>query len=132
MKRLKFKNGTWSVSMRTQSCKAKGRKLQQYVANKIKEHFFLPDADVKSLPMGSQGADVWLSTTARECFPFDIECKAQEKLNIWDAFKQAKEYGPNPLVVFTRNRSEVLCTLTFDNLLNILESRYVGADSSSE
>jgi hypothetical protein len=108
--------------MRTASCKAKGRRLQQHVANRIKEHFFLPDSDVKSLPMGSQGADVWLSTTARALFPFSIECKAQEKLNIWGAYEQAKNHGPNPLVVFSRNRSEVLCTMSFEDLLKILGS----------
>lgn len=110
--------------MKTSSCKAKGRKLQQHVANRIKEHFFLPDSDVKSLPMGSQGADVWLSTTAREHFPFSIECKAQENIGIWAAYEQAKGHGPNPLVVFKRNRSEVLCVLSFEDLLKILEYRH--------
>ena len=106
--------------MRPQSAKAKGRKLQQHVATRIKECFFLPDSDVKSLPMGSQGADVWLSRNARECFPFSIECKAQENISIWAAYEQAKGHGENPLVVFKRNRSEVLCVLSFEDLLKIL------------
>jgi hypothetical protein len=109
--------------MKTSSCKAKGRRLQQHVANRIKEYFFLPDNDVKSVPMGSQGADVWLSKTAKDLFPFDIECKAQEAINIWSAYEQAKTHGPTPLVVFTRNRSDVLCTLSFEDLLKILECR---------
>ena len=107
--------------MKTSSCKAKGRRLQQHVANRIKEHFFLPDTDVKSVPMGSQGADIWLSKTARDLFPFDVECKAQESLSVWAAFEQAKSHGPNPLLVFSRNRSEPLCVLTFEQLLKILE-----------
>jgi len=110
--------------MKTSSAKAKGRRLQQHVATRIKEHFFLPDSDVKSLPMGSQGADVWLSTTARSLFPFSIECKAQEKINIWSAYEQAKTHGESPLVIFTRNRSDVLCTMSFEDLLKILEYRH--------
>ena len=109
--------------MKTSSAKAKGRRLQQHVANRIKETFFLPDSDVKSLPMGAPGADVWLSKTARELIPFDIECKAHESISIWAAYEQAKKNGPNPLVVFTRNRAEVLCTLSFEDLLKILEYR---------
>ena len=72
--------------MKTASAKAKGRRLQQYVAMRIKATFTLPDTDVKSLPMGSQGTDVWLSEAAQKEFPFEVECKALEKVNIWSAF----------------------------------------------
>lgn len=110
--------------MKTSSCKAKGRRLQQHVANRIKDHFFLPESDVKSLPMGAPGKDIWLSKEAYKFFPFSVECKAVEKISIWDAFKQAKSHGDDPLVVFTRNRSEVLCCLTFEDLLKILADRH--------
>lgn len=109
--------------MTPQSRKSKGRRLQQHVANRIKDTFFLSDKDVKSLPMGSQGADVWLSTFAFQHFPFSIECKAQEKISIWEAYEQASNHGPHPLVVFTRNRSEPLCVLSFEDLLHILKTR---------
>ena len=109
--------------MKTSSAKAKGRRLQQEVASRIRAAFSLPEADVKSLPMGSQGCDVWLSSEAHKKMPFGIECKNTEKLNVWAAWAQtctnAKE--TNPLLVFSRNRSEVLCTLRLDDLLKILK-----------
>ena len=109
--------------MRPQSAKAKGRRLQQYVAQKISEAFDLPETDVKSLPMGSQGEDIWLSQKARERVPFSIECKNVEKLNIHKAFEQAKTnaHHGKPMVVHTKNRGELLATLRFDDLLELLK-----------
>jgi len=112
------------------SAKQKGRLAQQHVAKRICETFSLLECDVKSLPMGSQGADVWLSSEALRKFPFAIEVKKQEKLNVHEAFLQAiehwkkvgDEYGPEiyPLLVHSKNRSEVLATLRLDDLLKLL------------
>lgn len=114
--------------MKTASAKAKGRRLQQIVASRIRAAFNLPESDVKSLPMGSQGADVWLSEEALKKFPFAVECKNQESINIWKAFVQAyvhavkeKERSLCPLVVFSRNRDEVLCCLRFEDLLELMK-----------
>ena len=113
--------------MKTSSAKAKGRRLQQEVASRIRAAFDLPESDVKSLPMGSQGCDIWMSAQALKHFPFAVECKNVEKLNIWSAFEQAKtnsEPGNTaPMVVFSRNRSEVLVTLQLDILLGLLNER---------
>lgn len=119
--------------MKTSSAKAKGRRHQQDVAQRIRATFDLPESDVKSLPMGSQGCDVWMSAHAFDNFPFAIECKNQEAINIWAAFKQAEDNAKNsrgveegyPLVVFTRNRAaEPLATLRFSDLLKILKDRF--------
>lgn len=69
--------------MKTQSCKAKGRKLQQRVRDLILENFEdLEQDDVRSTSMGAGGEDVLLSPKARKYFPFSIECKNQESLGI--------------------------------------------------
>lgn len=116
--------------IKPQSCKAKGRVAQKRVAQKISEAFDLPETDVKSLPMGSPGADIWLSQKARESFPFEVEVKNVEKLNVHKAFQQAiqhwektGEYDPPsyPLLVHTKNRGELLATLRFDDLLELLK-----------
>lgn len=109
--------------MKIQSCKNKARRLQQAVAQKISEAFDLPSTDVKSLPMGSHGEDIWLSQKARERVPFSIECKNVEKLNIHKAFEQAKTnaHHGKPMVVHTKNRGELLATLRFDDLLELLK-----------
>lgn len=116
--------------MRPQSAKAKGRRLQQYVAKRIQETFGLPASDVKSLPMGAPGEDIWLSRDARQKFPFSVECKNVEKLNVAQAFEQANtnaivvppyETFHAPLLVHTKNRGRVLATLELDELLRLLK-----------
>ena len=69
--------------MKTSSCKQKGRKLQQKVRDIILESFDnLREDDVRSTSMGAGGEDVLLSPAARDVFPFSVECKNQEKLNV--------------------------------------------------
>ena len=55
--------------------------------------------------------------------PFNFECKAVEKLNLWDAWEQAKsDSGASemPAVVFKRNRSDILICMEFSDLLGIM------------
>ena len=40
--------------------------------------------------MGDSGEDILLSPAARKLFPFSVECKNQEKLNIWSSLEQAE------------------------------------------
>ena len=63
--------------MNTQSAKAKGRKLQQWVRDAIISACNLQADDVQSRSMGAGGEDIMLSPTARAEFPFSIECKNQ-------------------------------------------------------
>lgn len=111
--------------MKTSSAKAKGRRLQQHVASAIMCHLDLPETDVKSLPMGAQGADVWLSARAQELCPFAFECKNVEKLNIWEAIKQAESNCGtlSPAVVFGRNRQEPYVAIPLDAFMYILSQR---------
>lgn len=110
--------------MRTSSAKAKGRRLQQGVAERLREVTGLPEADIHSTPMGTQGLDIKLSAAARAAVPFAIECKNVEKINIWASWEQAKVNAKKeqlaPLVVFSRNRSEILITMSFEEFLKWL------------
>jgi hypothetical protein len=106
--------------VRPQSAKAKGRRLQQQIASLIKTTFLLSEHDVKSLPMGSQGCDVWLSSPALEKFPCSIECKNVEKLNVRKAFEQAQSNQIKDTIavlVHSQNRSEVLATVRFSDFI---------------
>ena len=76
--------------MRPSSAKAKGRRLQQQVAADLCEAMGLQEDDVRSCAMGANGEDVQLSVAAREKVPWSIECKNQERLNLWSAFAQAE------------------------------------------
>lgn len=108
--------------MKTQSAKSKGRRLQQRVAAALQAVLKLSPKDVFSTPMGTQGEDVKLSEAAREHFPFAIECKNTEKINIWASLEQAESENRDgrPLVVFSRNRSDDYCALKFSDLLMLL------------
>lgn len=107
--------------VKPQSCKAKGRKLQQEIRDAIlaKFHNLRPD-DVRSTSMGASGEDILLSPAAREMIPFSIESKNVESLNIWKALEQASGREHPPLVVFRRNHSPTYAALPFDVLLELL------------
>jgi hypothetical protein len=109
--------------MKPRSAKNKGKRLQNKVRDLILEKFdkLEPD-DVRSITMGDSGEDILLSPAARRLFPFSVECKNQEKLNIWEALTQAEENSGNhtPLVIFKRNRSKTYAILEFKELLKLL------------
>jgi hypothetical protein len=96
--------------MKTSSAKAKGRKLQQWFANLLVEKLGVDAEDLESRPMGSQGEDIIMGKQTREVFPYSIECKNQEAVNVWKAYEQATENckGYEPLVVIKRNRTKPL------------------------
>ena len=113
--------------MKTQSCKSKGRRLQQAVAADMLRAFpHLEEDDVRSTSMGCGGEDVQLSPAARRVFPYSVECKNTEKLAIWSALEQCKancSKDVTPLVIFKRNRSPVYATLPWAALLRLIASR---------
>lgn len=95
--------------MKTRSAKAKGRRLQSLVAATILSNFpELTDKDVRSAQMGGSGIDIQLSEAARRVFPFAVEAKNHEKLNVWQTIKQAEENAIKeklvPALVVSRNR----------------------------
>ena len=109
--------------MKPRSAKNKGKRLQNKIRDIILEKFdSLEPDDVRSITMGDSGEDILLSPAARRLFPFSVECKNQEKLNIWSALEQAEENSGNhtPLVIFKRNRTKTYAVLEFDKLLKLL------------
>lgn len=110
--------------MRPQSCKSKGRRLQQQVARSIMDAFpELGDGDAVSTSMGAGGEDIRMSPAARECVPLSIECKNVEKINIWGCLEQTTRNTPEgaqPCLVFTRNRSPVWAVVPWDLLVDLL------------
>lgn len=98
------------TTIKTSSAKAKGRKLQQWFANLLVEKLDVDSEDIESRPMGSQGEDIIMGKQTRNVFPYSIECKNQEAVNVWKAYEQATENckGYEPLVVIKRNRTKPL------------------------
>lgn len=111
--------------MRTSSAKAKGKRLCQEVKELLKMYEqSLTDDDIIIMPTSVPGSDLRLSHNAKRFFPFDIECKNQEKLNIWESIKQSEtraKMDEIPLVVFSRNRSEVYACLNIKAFLDLMK-----------
>ena len=96
--------------MKTQSAKAKGRRLQQQFRDLLIEHLEIHPEDIESRSMGAGGEDLIMARAAREKFPYSIEFKNVEKLNVWEAYKQASENSKDyePVVVLKRNKHKPL------------------------
>ena len=99
--------------MKTSSAKAKGRKLQQWFANVLVETLGLDSEDLESRPMGSSGEDIIMGKQTRQIFPYSVECKNQEKVNIWSAMEQAESNCKSyePLVVIKKNGKKPLAVI---------------------
>ena len=72
--------------MKTSSAKAKGRNLQKRVRELLIEKLDIHPEDIESRSMGASGEDLIMARAAREKFPYSIECKNQEKVNVWSAY----------------------------------------------
>ena len=107
--------------MKTSSAKAKGRKLQQWFAQLMVDTLNLHEEDLESRPMGSQGEDIIMGRESREKFPYSIECKNQESVNVWKAYEQASENckGYEPLVVIKRNRHKPLVLVDAEHFVEL-------------
>jgi hypothetical protein len=112
--------------MRPQSAKAKGRNLQKAVRDELlKRAPHLEPDDIRSTSMGASGVDLLLSPAARKTYPFAVECKAQESLNIWAALEQAEQNrgGSIPLLCFKRNRTEIYVALKLEDFLDVTQNK---------
>jgi hypothetical protein len=108
--------------MRPSSGKAKGRRAcaetRRAMLTAAPE---LSEDDIRVVPSGVPGEDLWLSPAARAIYPFAMELKNVEKLNFWDAIKQAESHakgsGYIPVVVFRRNNEKLRIIVDFEQFL---------------
>ena len=109
--------------MKTSSAKAKGRRLQQKFMQLLIEKLDIDPEDIESRSMGAGGEDLIMSKAARNKFPYSIECKNQERLNIWTAWEQANNNSGiyDPIVVIKRNGVQPLVVLDAENFLNYVK-----------
>ena len=107
--------------MKTQSAKAKGRRFQQWVRDKLIEQLGVHPEDVESRSMGAGGEDLIMARAAREKFPYSIECKNQESINIWKSYEQAKDNSGDyePIVVIKRNNTKPLVLVDADYFVSL-------------
>ena len=109
--------------MKTQSAKAKGRRLQQWFRDLLVSKLGIHKEDIESRSMGAGGEDLIMARSARQKFPYSIECKNQEKINIWESYKQANENSKDyePVVVLKRNNSKPLVLVDAEYFVKLHE-----------
>lgn len=111
--------------MKPSSCKAKGRALQDWMRVKLIEEYDMYEEDIKTAVMGESGEDIKMARAAREKFPFSIECKNVEKLNVWEAYEQAKENSGKyePIVVMKKNRKKPLVVIDAEAFIKLMNNK---------
>ena len=107
--------------MRPQSAKAKGRRLQQEFRKLLIEKLNIHPEDIESRSMGAGGEDLIMARAARHHFPYSIECKNVEKLNVWEAYKQACDNSGKyePIVVLKRNNHKPLVIIDAESFVKL-------------
>ena len=107
--------------MKTQSAKAKGRRLQQWFRDLLIEKLEVHPEDIESRSMGAGGEDLIVARAARKKFPYSIECKNQESINVWKSYEQAQENSGDyePIVVLKRNKSKPLVLVDADYFVRL-------------
>ena len=110
--------------MKTSSAKAKGRRCAEEVKELLSKRFPIMAEDIHVTSSGVTGPDLQIFGPGRFIFPFAVECKNQEKLNIWDAYEQAVGHLDNPqfsdcrpIVFFKRNRSKLMVCISAEDFL---------------
>lgn len=108
------------------SSKAKGRRLQNMVRDKLRAAFSsLEEDDIKSQTMGMTGEDIVLSPAARKLIPYSIECKNVERLNVWECIKQTESNvakGCAPALVIKRNQTNPYIMVPLDIWIDIISN----------
>ena len=107
--------------MKAQSAKAKGRRLQQWVRDQLIEQLDVHPEDIESRSMGAGGEDLIMARAARQKFPYSVECKNVEKLNIWEAYSQATANSGDyaPICVIKRNNVKPLVVLDAEYFIDL-------------
>jgi len=112
-----------NAGIKTQSAKAKGRRLQQTVRDSILNAFpNLETDDVRSTSMGAGGEDVQLSPAARKLFPYTVECKNLAKIAVYNYYVQATGHNDyEPLVVIKQDRSKPLAVVDLEHFMELVK-----------
>jgi hypothetical protein len=112
------------MPIKPSSAKAKGRKHQQWVRDKIYEAFpSLEDGDVRSTSMGAGGEDLQLSPAARRVFPYSVECKAFKSFAVYKVMDQAAENAPagsEPIAIIKGDRRKPLAVIDAEHFFQLV------------
>jgi hypothetical protein len=105
-----------------QSSKAKGRAAVQAVRDLLTKTFGWEPDDTLVKATSQVGEDLHLSPRARRDFPFGVEVKSVEALNIFKALEQAQHQAPDraPIVFFKRAHTPMFVALKAEDFLRLM------------
>ena len=105
------------------SAKAKGRRLQQWVRDWLRQTLpGVEDDDIQATPGGVNGPDIGLSPLARRKFPWTVECKARARVTLYDALEQAESNlmkDTKPVAIVKGDRKEPIAILYAKDFLEM-------------
>ena len=109
--------------MRPKSAKAKGKNFERAIAKAINSAF---DSDTARRTPCSGALDSWpgdICLLPEPIRDFVIECKNQERMNLWAWIAQAEREAADKkmALVFSRNRSDTYVCMRFDEWLRLLK-----------
>ena len=101
--------------------RAKGARCERELAKKFREHGYKEARRGQQFSGGNDSPDVVVSDE----FPFHVECKAVQQLNLYDALAQstrdAEGTKKTPIVVHKKNNKDWLVTLSFDEFMTLTD-----------
>lgn len=115
--------------MKISSSKAKGRRAAVEVKELLYKYALdLKPGDIEVTSSSVTGEDIKLSPAAREIYPFAIECKNQEHVQIWKSLEQAESHlkglvylqGVSAVLFFRRNRSRLYVALGAEEFIRMI------------
>jgi hypothetical protein len=122
--------------IKIQSAKAKGRTLQYWVCEHISQMIDIPyrQSDdqclIHSREMGQAGKDIILRGEAKQRFPFSIECKTSEQLDVPGTIEQVKANTDDDekwIIVHKRKSiPEPIVIMAWDSFQELMEDIFAG------
>jgi|TARA_R110000744_G_scaffold376909_1_gene491500 hypothetical protein len=111
------------MAITPQAAKAKGRRLQQWVRDRLYSTFpKLEDGDIRSTSMGAGGEDLLFSPAARRSFPYSVECKNNKINAIYKVMDQATSNcpkGATPLAIIKADQKKPLAVVDADHFFKL-------------
>ena len=111
--------------MKQRSRKIKGRRLTNYVRDRVLKAFpHLKRKDVLCTENGQPGPDLVMSKVAHQLCPWTFEMKNQEKLKgMYSWYRQASKGSGrlSPVVVCKRNTQDPLVIISFDDFIGLIK-----------
>lgn len=120
------------MPIKVRSAKSKGMGGQKEIRDILLQEaapYGIVEDDIRSTSSGSGGVDILLSPAAQKLFPWSIEVKRVEKLNVATVFEEhharyAKHKDRVSVLFHRRNKNQWLVTLRLTDFMNFVRKNF--------